>query len=165
MLVCLNGKVTGWWNGPDGCKSNLITVDSTRPKGESPAKTAKSFENKPASIWQNSKVLLTNGWRWFAWKTFCIKRPSIINQMRCKSTLLECEGLSLSQNWVPILLTQGPICKILVTIAQLLGVVEKLSFFESAILNFFFKKKKKNFASSPWKLVTNYMLEWMGLNF
>ena len=37
-----------------------------------------------------------------------------------------------------ILLTQGPICKILATIAQLLGVVEKLSFFESALLNFFF---------------------------
>jgi len=29
-----------------------------------------------------------------------------------------------------------------------LGVVEKLSFFESAILNFFFKEKK-NFASFP----------------
>jgi hypothetical protein len=29
------------------------------------------------------------------------------------------------------------ICEILATIAQLLGVVEKLSFFESAILNFF----------------------------
>ena len=38
------------------------------------------------------------------------------------------------------------------------GRVEKLSFFESAILNFFF-------ASSPWKLVTNYVLELMGLNF
>ena len=43
--------------------------------------------------------------------------------------------------------------------------VEKLSFFESAILNFFSKKNKFFFASSPWKLVTNYMLEWMGLNF
>ena len=31
------------------------------------------------------------------------------------------------------------------TIAQLLGVAEKLSFFESAILNFFFSKKKKIF--------------------
>ena len=40
----------------------------------------------------------------------------------------------------------------------------KKSFFESAILNFFFKKKK-NFASSPWKSVANYLLEWMGLNF
>ena len=38
-----------------------------------------------------------------------------------------------------ILLTQGPICEILVTIAQLLGVAEKLSFFESAILIFFFQ--------------------------
>ena len=43
--------------------------------------------------------------------------------------------------------------------------VEKLSFFESAILNFFSKKNNFFFASSPWKLVTNYMLEWMGLNF
>ena len=43
--------------------------------------------------------------------------------------------------------------------------VEKLSFFESAILNFFFRKKNFFFASSPWKLVTNYVLEWMGLNF
>ena len=30
--------------------------------------------------------------------------------------------------------------------------------------HFEFKKKLK-FASSPWKLVTNYVLEWMGLNF
>ena len=35
-----------------------------------------------------------------------------------------------------ILLTQGPIHEILAVIAQLLGVVEKLSFFESAILIF-----------------------------
>ena len=28
----------------------------------------------------------------------------------------------------------------------------------------FFSKRKKN-ASSPWKLVTNHVLEWMGLNF
>ena len=40
---------------------------------------------------------------------------------------------------------------------------EKLTFFESAILNFFFRKKK--IASSPLKLVTNYVLEWMGFNF
>jgi len=38
------------------------------------------------------------------------------------------------------------------TIAQLLGVVEKLSFFESAILIFFFKKKKKNFVLFFFKL-------------
>jgi hypothetical protein len=37
-----------------------------------------------------------------------------------------------------ILLTQEPICEILATIALLLVVVEKLSFFESAIFNFFF---------------------------
>ena len=30
---------------------------------------------------------------------------------------------------------------------------------------FFSKKKNFFFASSPWKLVTNYVLEWMGLNF
>jgi hypothetical protein len=47
-----------------------------------------------------------------------------------------------------ILLTQGPICEILVTIAQLLVVVEKLSFFESAILIFFFQKKKKKLPHS-----------------
>ena len=46
-----------------------------------------------------------------------------------------------------------------------IGDFEKLSFFESAILNFFFQKKYFFFASSPWKLVTNYVLEWMGLNF
>ena len=39
-----------------------------------------------------------------------------------------------------------------------------MTFFESAILNFFFSTKIK-FASSPWKLVTNYVLEWMGLIF
>jgi hypothetical protein len=41
-----------------------------------------------------------------------------------------------------ILLTQGPICEILATIAELLVVVEKLSFFKLAILKFFFQKKK-----------------------
>ena len=44
-----------------------------------------------------------------------------------------------------ILLTQEPICKILAKIARLLVVVEKLSFFESAIFILF--KKKKNFCS------------------
>ena len=51
---------------------------------------------------------------------------------------------------------QGPICKILATIAQLLGVAEKLSFFESAILNFFFQKKKFFFAFFLFKLVKIY---------
>ena len=37
------------------------------------------------------------------------------------------------------------------------GNFEKLSYFELAILIFF--------ASFPWKSVTNYVLEWMGLNF
>ena len=41
-----------------------------------------------------------------------------------------------------ILLTPEPLHEILAVIAQLLGVVEKLSFFESAILIFFCKKKK-----------------------
>ena len=43
-----------------------------------------------------------------------------------------------------ILLTQGPIHEILAEIAQLLVVVEKLSFFESAILNFFLLHSHKN---------------------
>ena len=51
-----------------------------------------------------------------------------------------------------ILLTQGPIHEILAVIAQLLGVVEKLSFFESAILNFFFSKKKNFFCFIPMKI-------------
>ena len=38
-----------------------------------------------------------------------------------------------------------------------IGDFEKWPFFESAILNFF--------ASSLWKLATNYVLEWMGLKF
>ena len=46
-----------------------------------------------------------------------------------------------------------------------IGDFEKWPFFESAILNFIFSKKKFFFASSLWKLVTNYVLEWMGLNF
>jgi hypothetical protein len=53
-----------------------------------------------------------------------------------------------------ILLTQGPICEILVKIAQLLGVVEKLSFFESANL-IFFSKFDFSFASFLLKLITN----------
>ena len=40
---------------------------------------------------------------------------------------------------------------------------EKLRFFESAILDFFLKEKIS--ASFPWKSVTNYLIEWMGLNF
>ena len=41
---------------------------------------------------------------------------------------------------------------------------EKLSFFESAILNFFYSKKKIFFASFPWKSVQICMVEWMGRN-
>ena len=37
-----------------------------------------------------------------------------------------------------------------------------MTFFESAILIFFFRKKN---ASSQWKLATNYVLEWMGPKF
>ena len=43
-----------------------------------------------------------------------------------------------------ILLTHGTILEILAVIAQLLGVVEKLSFFESAILNFFLLHSHQN---------------------
>ena len=62
----------------------------------------------------------------------------------------------VEQNQCPsrqsILLTQGPIREILATIAQLLGVVEKLSFFESAILIFFFKKNSFFFCFIPMKI-------------
>jgi hypothetical protein len=44
-----------------------------------------------------------------------------------------------------------------------IGDLKKLSFFESAILIYFFKKQTIFFA--PWKSVTNYVIEWMGLNF
>jgi hypothetical protein len=46
-----------------------------------------------------------------------------------------------------------------------IGDFEKLSFFESAILNFFSKKRKFFFASFPGKSVQIYMEEWMGRNF
>ena len=55
-------------------------------------------------------------------------------------------------------------CEILVKIAQLLVVVEKLNFFESAIFIFFFKKEKKN-ASSQFKSVKIYGIPRMGQNF
>ena len=42
-----------------------------------------------------------------------------------------------------------------------IGNFEKLNFFESVILNFFFSKEFFS-ASSPWKLVPIYMVEWMG---
>ena len=55
-----------------------------------------------------------------------------------------------------ILLTQGPIYKILAEIAQLLVVVEKLSFFESAIL-----KQLSTFASNLLLMneLTDYVLK------
>ena len=46
-----------------------------------------------------------------------------------------------------------------------IGDFEKWAFFESAILNFFFEKKKFFFASFPWKSAQIYMVEWMGQNF
>ena len=42
---------------------------------------------------------------------------------------------------------------------------ENFSFFESAIFIHFFSKTNFFFASSLWKLVTNYVLDLMGLNF
>ena len=78
-------------------------------------------------------------------------------------------AISVEQNQCPshqsILLTQGPIHEILMKIAQLLEVVEKLSFFESAILNFFFRKKNFFFASIFFKLVIVYGIPRMGRNF
>ena len=46
-----------------------------------------------------------------------------------------------------------------------IGDFEKWAFFESAILNFFFRKKNFFFASFPWKSAQIYMVEWMGRNF
>ena len=46
-----------------------------------------------------------------------------------------------------------------------LAILKNDLLFESAILIFFSPKKWKNFASSLWKFVPNYVLEWMGLNF
>ena len=46
-----------------------------------------------------------------------------------------------------------------------IGDFEKCTFFESAILNFFFQKKKFFFAFFPWKLVKVYWLARMGQNF
>ena len=63
-----------------------------------------------------------------------------------------------------ILLTQGPIYEILVKIAQLLVVVEKLSFFESAILKLFLSKRFF-FASFLFKSVTIYVIPRMGRKF
>ena len=46
-----------------------------------------------------------------------------------------------------------------------IGDFEKWAFFESAILNFFFRKKKFFFAFFPWKQVKVYWLARMGQNF
>ena len=46
-----------------------------------------------------------------------------------------------------------------------IGDFEKCTFFESAILNFFFQKKKFFFAFFPWKLVKVYWLARMAQNF
>ena len=45
-----------------------------------------------------------------------------------------------------------------------IGHFEKLCFFVSDVLKYFFQKNTV-FASSPWKSVTNYVIEWMVLNF
>ena len=64
-----------------------------------------------------------------------------------------------------ILPTQGPIHEILAVIAQLLGAVENFSFFESAILNFFFKKNNFYFALFQSKLVIIYWIARIFQNF
>ena len=64
---------------------------------------------------------------------------------------------------VTILLTQGTIHEIFTkTYWELTELKNDL--FLSRHFEFFFAKKKIFFASSPWKLVPNYVLEWMGLN-
>ena len=107
-------------------------------------------------------------WLGFSKKKFFFLKKKIQNGRLKKSTFFKIansERKILKISWIgpwvsriewckghqSILLTQGPICKILATIAHLLGVVEKLSFFESAILNFFFRKKK-NFCFIPMKI-------------
>ena len=45
-----------------------------------------------------------------------------------------------------------------------IGDFEKQPFWKIGHFRFFFAKKKK-IAWSPWKSVTNYVIEWMGLNF
>ena len=45
-----------------------------------------------------------------------------------------------------------------------LAILKNELFFESAILNFFFEKKKFFFPSFPWKSAQIYMVEWMGRN-
>ena len=63
-----------------------------------------------------------------------------------------------------ILVTQVPIHEIFTkTIWEL--TILKNSVFESAILDFFFRKKIFFFASFPWKSAQIYMVEWMGQNF
>jgi hypothetical protein len=62
-----------------------------------------------------------------------------------------------------ILLFQGTIREFLAKIAQLLVVVEKLTFFESAILKIAFQKKKN--ASSLFKSVIIYGIPMMGQKF
>ena len=63
-----------------------------------------------------------------------------------------------------ILLIQGPIWEILATIAHLLGVVENLSFFESAILNLFFQKKLF-FCFTPMKISRKLCVKMDGTQF
>ena len=70
----------------------------------------------------------------------CVDARHRAVQMNGKDSLM---AIKVESYWCPlhqsILLTQVPICKILATIAQLLGLIEKLSLFESAILNFIFQ--------------------------
>ena len=63
-----------------------------------------------------------------------------------------------------ILLTQEPICEIFAKKFWELAIL-KNELFLSRPFWIFFSKKKKIFAWSPWKFVTNYVIEWMGLNF
>ena len=46
-----------------------------------------------------------------------------------------------------------------------LAILKNGHFWKTAILDFFFQKKKIFFASFSWKSVQIYMVEWMGWNF
>ena len=79
-------------------------------------------------------------------------------------TLLDFFGPTHFVSINTILLTQGPIHQIFTNFFLRIGDFEKCSFFESAILDYFFQKKEY-FASSPWKSVKATWVSRMGQNF
>ena len=64
-----------------------------------------------------------------------------------------------------ILLTQGPIHEIFKKKIWKLAILKNALFFSRPFWNFFFQKKKKNYASLSWKHVKVYWLARIGQNF